>query len=91
MRAIVLGLAVLVSACGEKPELAACDAAIQARLKSPASYKRVSAVGDAKDGLGTLTISYDAVNSFNAPLRSSGTCFLLDGKATWFEDLKASG
>lgn len=69
-----------LSSC-DSAEDKACDEAIKATLKAPSSYKRVSKQGG--------RIEYDAVNSFNAPLRGRGLC-IFDGsgnKARWSEDL----
>lgn len=74
-------LPIALAGC-ENPNLTRCDEAIKARLKAPASFKRVSA-----EGSDTFwTIQYDAVNSFNAPLRGRGHCFVTGTKADWFED-----
>lgn len=74
-------LSIALAGCSN-PELAKCDEAIKATLKAPASFKRVSAEGSG----GFWNIQYDAVNSFNAPLRGRGHCYVLKGKADWFED-----
>ena len=72
----------------EDPNLSTCEDAIRAKLKAPATYKRVKfdGVGGA-DGI--YDIEYDANNSFNTPLRGHGTCLLKGGKAQWmdFSDL----
>ena len=77
---IVLPLLVL-GGCGS-PGLRACDDAIKNTLKTPASYKRVSANGSDGD----WKIGYDAVNEFNAPLRANGRCFVDANGARWRED-----
>lgn len=74
-------LPIALAGC-EDPNLTRCDEAIKARLKAPASFKRVSADGSG----GFWTIQYDAVNSFNAPLRGRGHCFVTGAKADWIED-----
>lgn len=67
-------------------DLKLCDQAIQATLKAPATYKRVSA----SDDMGTFyRIEYDAENSFGVPLRGSGYCTVDDSrsKASWIEKI----
>lgn len=74
----IVALALFSTAC-DSAEDKACDDAIKATLKAPSSYKRISKVGG--------KIEYDAVNSFNAPLRGRGVC-LYDaekGTALWLE------
>ena len=78
MRTMSIVTALLALSSCSSPEDRACDEAIKATLKSPSSYKRVSKNGG--------RIEYDAVNSFNAPLRGQGLCIYLNGKADWFED-----
>lgn len=58
----------------------ACDEAIKSTLKAPASYKRVSKRGS--------RVEYDAVNSFNAPIRGHGICYYdaATGRALWAEN-----
>lgn len=52
------------------PAVRICEAVAKARLKSPASYRRI----DARIEGEMVRISYDAVNSYNAPLRGYHTC-----------------
>jgi hypothetical protein len=59
-------LALAISGC-QDPEIRACDEAVKAKLKSPSTYKRIS-----QDG---VEIVYEAVNSFNAPIRDRGNCY----------------
>lgn len=68
-----LAVVLMVAGCGETvdPGLLACEAAIKQGLKAPSSYSRVKVDG----GGSVYTIEYDAVNSYNAPLRQAGTCF----------------
>ena len=82
-RLILILLPIALAGC-ENPNLTRCDEAIKARLKAPASFKRVSAEG----GDTFWTIQYDAVNSFNAPLRGKGICFVNGAKADWIEEPK---
>lgn len=80
----IVGLALIaLSGCGDDPEINYCDAAIKATLKAPASYKRV---GVSKNGY-KWRIDYDAVNSYNAPIRGSGQCSVIGKEAVWFEDV----
>lgn len=85
-------LAVLISpiallvylAFREPPDLALCDKAIQADLRSPSTYKRVSVDGSA----GVYKISYDAANAYGTPIRSKGQCFADGREAHWFEEAR---
>lgn len=47
-----------------------CEAALKARLKAPSSYRQIYAtiIGN------SVILEYDAVNSFNAPLRDKKVC-----------------
>jgi hypothetical protein len=83
---VPLAFAGMLSACGtsDSPGLVACEQAIQATLKSPSSYKRIKAEGSDEY---IWSIEYDAVNSYNAPLRGSGNCYFdaKSGHASWFK------
>jgi hypothetical protein len=61
-----------------------CETVIQARLKAPSTYKRISE--DMCEGP-TCLIEYDAMNSFGVPLRSKGYCSIdqRTGAADWME------
>jgi hypothetical protein len=79
MRAIAAVLAFSVlSGCSlaSEPAIRACEAVIAARLKAPSTYKRVSAVNRGAD----FEITFDAVNSFNAPIRATSSCSVENGK-----------
>lgn len=78
----------LLNACSQAG-VNECEAATQAKLRSPSSYKRVGVsvvdINPANPGdLSHLTerwidIDYDAVNGYNAPLRGKHHCrFALD-------------
>lgn len=47
-----------------------CEAALKARLKAPASYRQIEAAISGNK----VVLVYDAVNSFNAPLRAVKMC-----------------
>ncbi len=64
-----------------KPGLSACEDAIKATLKAPATYQRVKVDGPSGD----YSITYYAENSFGVPLRGTGQCLIIDGKVDWFE------
>lgn len=83
-----MAIAILSGCAREDKGLAACEQAIQERLVAPATYQRISVEGDASTGLGTLKITYDAQNRMGVPLRASGTCYVIDGRASWFDDPK---
>lgn len=54
----------------DDPAIALCEILIQSELVAPKSYERVSAH---VDGL-TASVTYDAVNKYNAPLRGHDEC-----------------
>jgi hypothetical protein len=62
----------------EPRELQLCEATLKAKLKAPSSYKRVSTdttyMKDQNPPQVWVSIEYDAVNSFNAPLRDREIC-----------------
>ncbi len=52
-----------------------CEALLLPTLKAPASYHRVTdLVGPVQKGRQSIVITYDAVNSYNAPLRGIFLC-----------------
>jgi hypothetical protein len=95
-RKIILSLVALILAGCEAPQVKDCESKLLDRLKSPSSYKRVSAdsfaVDTAKSPYQAVIIEYDAVNSFNAPLRDKEYCTyrIRDGRAT-LEEFDAFG
>ncbi len=70
---------------GTQRSLRLCDDAIQAQLKAPSTYSRVS--HNDFGGSTMIKIIYDAENSFGVPLRSEGYCNLDDERtaASWRE------
>jgi hypothetical protein len=54
----------------DDPAVAICEAVLKAQLKAPKSYERVEASIDKNE----VSIVYDAVNEFNAPLRHTKIC-----------------
>jgi hypothetical protein len=74
----------LLTGCGEKQGVDQCEQAIKDKLKAPSSYHRVSVdVNDINaanpSDISRFTerwvdVTYDAVNSFNAPLRGRQHC-----------------
>ena len=88
MRLVVLGLALAAGGCTKltDPYLDQCESYIQGRLKAPSSYKRVSYTShpmeDGKEYW--VSVKYDAVNSYNAPIRDTYICQFpaKDGKPT---------
>lgn len=85
--AAMLGGIYIVSHIPEYTALKKCDAAIQATLKAPSTFRRISYNGSGSDGDYSFTISYDAANGFGVPIRGRGRCFTdrSSGAATWFE------
>lgn len=91
-RFAILAIASLVLAsCSDSAEVATCEKAIISKLSTPSSYKRVNADEFRADAEHPgqpqrftehrVTIEYDAVNSFNAPIRNTAHCSyrLVDG------------
>lgn len=73
---------VLVILCGCSKGLSQCEDAIKAKLKAPATYKRVAAT-DCKQP-GRCEIDFDAANSYGTPLRDRADCFLTKSGASVF-------
>ncbi len=81
---LVVTLAASLCACSETVEVKMCEEHLKSKLKAPSSYKRVKVeITDINpqhpENLTNPTqrwvsIDYDAVNSFNAPLRDHGIC-----------------
>lgn len=69
--------------------LARCDAAVQSRLKAPATYVRITPTIWTLESGSTIAMSYDAKNSFGMPIRGYGSCLLnYDGtSADWRDKL----
>lgn len=82
---VVAGL--LLAGCSD-PNLNACEDALKATLKAPASYKRIKVTGNPGDTL--YLIEYDAVNSYNAPIRGNGMCHLTKSGAEWTDTTPTS-
>lgn len=78
--AVIAMAAICLAACSalESREITDCETSLTAKLKSPASYKRISAdrtfMDIEKPQQVWVDIEYDAVNSFNAPLRDHEFC-----------------
>lgn len=91
MKEILAALALSAVACQalEPEEIKQCEAYLQAKLKSPASYKRVEASSFSapkEGGSGNewiVIIKYDAANSYNAMIRDTQICYypIRNGKA----------
>lgn len=69
-------LAAALSSCTKLPDpVSECETIILRGLKVPASYKRIDeTVGLNEDGRQSVSITYDAVNPYNAPIRSLFAC-----------------
>ena len=77
MRSVALASVVLLGGC--HPGLADCEDAIKARLKAPATYKRVAL----QPGDFRYEVDFDADNAFGTPIRDHATCTLSsDGLAS---------
>lgn len=70
--AIVLAAMTLAGAqaFASDPAVTVCEAALKATLKAPKTYERVSADLTGR----SVYLTYDAVNSFNVPLRGKHKC-----------------
>lgn len=80
MRLLILALAVMVSGCvTDPPEVKKCESALLAKLKSPATYKRISVsdmlISERKMRYQSVDIKYDAENSYGALIRDTESCF----------------
>lgn len=73
---VCLPLLVLAGCNPRDKPVVQCEGVLKAMLKAPASYHLVeSLVGSAKsNGTQDVFITYDAVNSYNAPLRERFWC-----------------
>lgn len=82
--------AVATAGCGKDPGAARsnamigeCEQFVTSMLAAPSSYKRIGATVRPPDETlrrQTVILEYDAVNAFNAPLRSSERCDFPYGK-----------
>jgi len=73
---VILVLFLLIAGCAEytPPEVRACEDYLMAKLKAPATYKRVGFSSAATDGIQHVSIEYDAANSYGVPLRETQLC-----------------
>jgi len=60
-----------------------CEALTLETLRSPSSYRRISAQEFPRDGDVSVFVSFDAVNAFNAPIRHMAHCVLGPGMTSW--------
>jgi hypothetical protein len=69
-------IAVAMPSCSlQSRAVSKCETLLLATLKAPASYRRVTdLVGPTVKGRQSVVITYDAVNSYNAPLRDTFLC-----------------
>ena len=51
-----------------------CEAKLMAKLRSPSSYKKVAVDHLPWGDKHSVTITYEAVNAFNAPVRNQEVC-----------------
>ena len=73
MRSAIVMAAIVFSsaqAFASDPAILVCEAALKSTLKAPKTYERVSADLTGR----SVYLTYDAVNSFNAPLRGKHKC-----------------
>jgi hypothetical protein len=73
---VAIVLLTLATSCSGDPEgVRTCEASLLSTLKAPASYKRVKyEESRAMGSYYAVTITYDAVNAFNAPIRADHIC-----------------
>lgn len=73
-----VGCAILATLCacnGRSREVQACESLLLPSLKAPSTYKLVDATAlKTKSGVTDVFIQYDAVNSYNAPIRGTFAC-----------------
>ncbi len=73
-----------LAGCGDRPEISQCEQYVLGKLKAPSTYKRIAASGMGvpypKPKQYTVTVEYDAANSFGVPIRETQVCvFPLSG------------
>jgi hypothetical protein len=69
----LLTIALLIATpayAADDPAVLVCEEIIRARIKTPKSYERVAAEIRGSE----VRVIYDAVNLYNAPIRSNHTC-----------------
>lgn len=92
LRAYLALIAALALSSCDSDQVWTCEAQLKDRLKSPASYNRVSVetvqIGSSihKPPYDEVTITYDAANSFNALLRDKETCFFEPATTNRFDN-----
>jgi hypothetical protein len=85
-----LGLAIALAGC-DSSQLRVCETQLKDKLKSPASYKRISVEEYnidstiSKQPYDAVAITYDAANSFNALLRDKEICTFRPGTTEQFD------
>ena len=89
LAAIAIAVAFIAAIFGtiwwrENEPLWKCDALAKETLKSPSSYRRISAECTSA----TCDIEYEAANSFGVLLRGKGYCTTFEGNTTWYEPPK---
>lgn len=72
-------LAMCAAAHAEDQAIVACENVIKSELIAPKTYEAVSksAIG------GVVSITFDAVNKYNAPLRATDRCEFIRTRAGW--------
>jgi hypothetical protein len=78
----VIGFVLLAGCSGKTSDLAKCDDALKVQLKAPSTYRRISVAEEYQAEKPRYTITYDAENTFGAPLRSQGLCYLSTDRKT---------
>lgn len=80
MKVLIGAAAVCLASCSQaegivsSPEgqmVEICEAYIKSKLRAPSSYKQIAVQQTER----SVAIEYDAVNTFNAPLREQEKCF----------------
>lgn len=84
--AVLCGGVYWMSRAPEREGWRICEDAIMKTLKAPATYKRVEGPETYAVSDDMFRITYDAQNGFGVPLRSTGSCMIMeDGRVSWVE------
>lgn len=92
MKHAVLIAALVCAGCEQRPKsVQQCETLLLTKLKAPSTYKAFDAVVGAPDGgKQQVAITYDAVNSYNAPIRGTFLCSFDIGSGIADEDKGAA-
>lgn len=79
-KALLVGALMMLGGCvTDPPEVKQCESSLLAKLKSPATYKRINVsnirIADKKAQYQSVEITYDSQNSYGALIRDTERCF----------------